>query len=116
MGHLQPTAVDAIINEILGRTIVSCRSFFFALFCSSRCSSSSSVYFLQRAASFSSGVCRLFKAFRMCSVACKKEGKVCFYIAHNIYPVRWTAQNYLHFTPNRPVNSDTNSTSLGSIH
>ena len=40
--------------------------------------------------------------------------KVCFYIAH--YPVRWTAQSALHFSsPGRPVHSDTNSASLGSI-
>ena len=36
-----------------------------------------------------------------------------FYIAQ--YPVRWTAQSALHFTPGRPVHSDTNSTYLGSI-
>ena len=41
--------------------------------------------------------------------------KVCFYIAQ--YPVRWTAQNALHFfaLPGRPVHSDTNSASPGSI-
>ena len=39
--------------------------------------------------------------------------KVCFYIAQ--YPVRWTAQSALHFTPGRPVHSGTNSASLGSI-
>ena len=37
-----------------------------------------------------------------------------FYIAQ--YPVRWTAQSTLHFSsPGRPVHSDTNSASLGSI-
>ena len=37
-----------------------------------------------------------------------------FYIAH--YPVRWTAQSSLHLSsPGRPVHSDTNSASLGSI-
>ena len=40
--------------------------------------------------------------------------KVCFYIA--LYPVRWTAQSASHFSsPGRPVHSDTNSASLGSI-
>ena len=41
--------------------------------------------------------------------------KVCFfYIAQ--YPVRWTAQSALHFSsPSRPVHSDTNSASRGSI-
>ena len=40
--------------------------------------------------------------------------KVCFYIAQ--YPVRWTAQSALHLSsPDRPVHSDTNSASLGSI-
>ena len=45
--------------------------------------------------------------------------KVCFYIAQ--YPVRWTAQSALHFLPTlfallgRPVHSDTNSASPGSI-
>ena len=43
-----------------------------------------------------------------------KTSKVCFYIAQ--YPVRWTAQSTLHLcSPGRPVNSDTNSTCLGSI-
>ena len=43
-----------------------------------------------------------------------KNGKGMFYIAQ--YPVRWTAQNALHFSsPGRPVQSDTNSASLGSI-
>ena len=43
------------------------------------------------------------------------KGKGSFYIAQ--YPVRWTAQSALHFSilPDRPVHSDTNSTSLGSI-
>ena len=37
-----------------------------------------------------------------------------FYIAQ--YPVRWTAQSASHFSfPGRPVHSDTNSSSLGSI-
>ena len=38
-----------------------------------------------------------------------------FYIAQ--YPVRWTAQSALHFfaLPGRPVQSDTNSASQGSI-
>ena len=39
--------------------------------------------------------------------------KVCFYIAQ--YPVRWTAQSALHFTPGRPVHSCNNSASPGSI-
>ena len=40
--------------------------------------------------------------------------KAYFYIVQ--YPVRWTAQNALHFSsPGRPVNSDINSASLGSI-
>ena len=44
----------------------------------------------------------------------KKKVKVCFYIAQ--YPVRWTAQSALHLSsPGRPVHSDTNSASLGSI-
>ena len=38
---------------------------------------------------------------------------VCFYVAQ--YPVRWTTQNALHFTPGRHVHSDTNLASLGSI-
>ena len=46
-----------------------------------------------------------------------KKGKdlyICFYIAQ--YPVRWTAQSALHFSsPARPVHSDTNLASLGSI-
>ena len=43
-----------------------------------------------------------------------KKVKVCFYIAS--YPVRWTAQSSLQFSsPDRPVHSDTNSASLGSI-
>ena len=42
----------------------------------------------------------------------KGEGR--FYIAQ--YPVHWTAQSALHFSsPGRPVHSDTNSASLGSI-
>ena len=43
----------------------------------------------------------------------KNVKKVCFYIAQ--YPVRWTAQSALYFTPGRHVHSDTNSASLGSI-
>ena len=40
--------------------------------------------------------------------------KVWFYMA--LYPVRWTDQSILHFSsPDRPVHSDTNSASLGSI-
>ena len=40
--------------------------------------------------------------------------KVWFYIA--LYPVHWTAQSALHFSsPGRPVHSDTNSASPGSI-
>ena len=43
-----------------------------------------------------------------------REKKVCFYIAQ--YPVRWTAHGSLHFSsPGRPVHSDTNSASPGSI-
>ena len=44
-----------------------------------------------------------------------KKGKGTFYIAQ--YPVRWTAQSALHFfaSPGRPVHSDTNSASPGSI-
>ena len=42
------------------------------------------------------------------------KGKGSFYIAQ--YPVRWTAQSALHFSsPGRPVHSDTNSASPGSI-
>ena len=36
-----------------------------------------------------------------------------FYVAQ--YPVRWISQSALHFTLGRPVHSDTNSTSLGSV-
>ena len=45
----------------------------------------------------------------------KEHVKQCmFYTAQ--YPVRWTAQSALYFSsPGRPVHSDTNSTSLGSI-
>ena len=39
--------------------------------------------------------------------------KVSFYIAQ--YPVHWTVQSALHFTPGGHVYSDTNSASLGSI-
>ena len=43
-----------------------------------------------------------------------KKGKGSFYIAQ--YPVRWTAQSTLHFfAPSRPVHSNTNSASLGTI-
>ena len=45
-----------------------------------------------------------------------KKEKVCFYIAQ--YPVRWTAQsalNTLFALPDRPVHSETNSASPGSI-
>ena len=47
-------------------------------------------------------------------MGCKK-GRGSFYIAQ--YPVRWTAQSALHFlpSPGRPVHSDTNSASPGSI-
>ena len=46
--------------------------------------------------------------------SCEQIKKVCFYIAQ--YPVRWTAQSALHFpSPGRPVHSDTNSSSTGSI-
>ena len=38
---------------------------------------------------------------------------VCFYTAQ--YPVRWTTQSALYFTPDRPVHSVTNLASLGSI-
>ena len=43
------------------------------------------------------------------------KGKGSFYIAQ--YPVHWTAQSALHFlpSPGRPVHSDTNSASPGSI-
>ena len=43
------------------------------------------------------------------------KGKGSFYIEQ--YPVRWTAQSGLHFfaSPGRPVHSDTNSASPGSI-
>ena len=42
--------------------------------------------------------------------------KVCFYNIIAQYPVRWTVQSALHFSsPERPVHSDTNSASLGSI-
>ena len=46
---------------------------------------------------------------------CVIERKMCFYIV--LYPVRWTAQIALHFTPGRPVHSDsdTNSAFPGSI-
>ena len=44
------------------------------------------------------------------------KGKGMFYIAQlPQYPVKWMAQSALHFTPCRPVHSDTNSTSLGNI-
>ena len=45
----------------------------------------------------------------------KVKGNGSFYIAQ--YPVRWTAQSALHFlpSPGRPVHSDTNSASPGSI-
>ena len=47
-------------------------------------------------------------------ISVKKKVMVCFYIAQ--YPVRWTSQSALHFSsPGRPVHSDTNSTSPGSI-
>ena len=47
-------------------------------------------------------------------VGSKRKGKGSFYIAQ--YPVRWTAQSALHFSsPDRPVHSDTNSASPGSI-
>ena len=43
-----------------------------------------------------------------------KKVKVCFYIAQ--YPVRWTAQSALRFSyPGRPVHSDTNAASPGSM-
>ena len=42
-----------------------------------------------------------------------KKGKGLFYLVQ--YPVRWNAQSALHFTPGRPVHSDTNSASLGRI-
>ena len=43
-----------------------------------------------------------------------KKVKVCFYIAQ--YPLHGTAQSALHLSsPGRPVHSDTNSASLGSI-
>ena len=44
---------------------------------------------------------------------CVKKGS--FYIGQ--YPVRWTAQSTFHFfaLPDRPVHSDTNSASPGSI-
>ena len=43
------------------------------------------------------------------------KGNGSFYIVQ--YPVRWTAQSALHFfaLPGRPVHSDTNSASPGSI-
>ena len=42
------------------------------------------------------------------------KGKGSFYTSQ--YPVRWTAQSALHFSsPGRPVHSDTNSASPGSI-
>ena len=46
----------------------------------------------------------------------KLEVKICSYLA--LYPIRWTTQGVLHFLPpppDRPVHSDTNSASLGSI-
>ena len=40
----------------------------------------------------------------------------CMFLYIAQYPVRWTAQNTLHFSfPGRPIHSDTNSASLGSI-
>ena len=40
----------------------------------------------------------------------------CMFLYSVQYPVRCTAQSALHFSsPDRPVHSDTNSTSLGSI-
>ena len=55
---------------------------------------------------------------RWCSVTVQPsygKGKGSFYIAQ--YPVRWIAQSALHFFafPGRPVHSDTNSASPGSI-
>ena len=45
---------------------------------------------------------------------CRSKVEVCFYIAQ--YPVSWTAQSAFHFSsPGRPVHSDTNPASLGSI-
>ena len=45
---------------------------------------------------------------------CRSKVEVWFYIAQ--YPVSWTAQSALHFSsPDRPVHSDTNPASLGSI-
>ena len=49
-----------------------------------------------------------------CLVRYKGLKKGMFYIAQ--YPVRWTAQSALHFSSHdRPVHSDTNSASPGSI-
>ena len=47
-------------------------------------------------------------------VRLRKKEKVCFYTAP--YPVCWTTQTVLHSSsPGRPVHSDTNSASPGSI-
>ena len=48
------------------------------------------------------------------SLPSDRNKKGMFYIAQN--PVRWTAQSVLHFSsPGRPVHSETNSASPGSI-
>ena len=61
-----------------------------------------------RAARFCLSCCRFVT--RLCSL----QGKGSFYIAQ--YPVHWTAQSALQFSFSaRPVHSDTNSASLGSI-
>ena len=56
----------------------------------------------------------LYISWEVCLLNKKyKNIKVWFYLSQ--YPVRRIAQSALHFPPGRPVHSDTNSTSLGSI-
>ena len=56
----------------------------------------------------------LLTGFIDAAVSANLFKNVYFYIAQ--YPVCWTAQSGLHITPGRPDHSDTNLTSLGSIH
>ena len=56
----------------------------------------------------------IYFIFKADSCMYSKKGKGSFYTAQ--YPVRWTAQSALIFaSPGRPVHSDTNSASPGSI-
>ena len=56
-------------------------------------------------------ICVGWKQF--CKMYLHLKGKGMFYLAQ--YPVCWTAQSALHFTPGRPVHSGTNSTFLRYI-